>query len=152
MAQAHELLERRLVEIVFGLLILVAGFVHELKRARHHEPSPLLDTAGQMKVNGHIPVNVVKTLPVRVVNIDGHLPCRPPIRDVLSRQSIGSAMYVHDDALKLSPAFRLGKIQLSVWSLQYHGIILLRAEVLKEFVEYAHRITNYDGAGAPSGK
>ena len=59
-------------------------------------------------------------------------------------------MYVHDDTLKLCPVFRLGKIQFPVWGIQYHGVALFGAKVLKEFVEYAHSFTNYDGVVAPS--
>lgn len=34
--------------------------------------------------------------------------------------------------------------------IQYHGVALFGAKVLKEFVEYAHCVTNYGGAVAPS--
>ena len=146
-AELHKLLEPGLIEVVSCVLIFIAGLIYKFERTGHNETTPLIDTASEMKIRINIPVNIIKTLTVRTVNIQSHLPGRSPVSNILAGQGISGAMYLHNDALKLSTSFRLSKIYFSVWSLENNrhtfvrgfcllrGYVLIRTKIIKEFVK-----------------
>ena len=135
----EQLLEPRLVEIVVRLLVLVALRIYQLERLRHDESHTLAHAPRKVKVNLHIPVNVVKAFTVRAVHVDGHLPCLSPVGDVLARERVGGALQFDDHFLHPLAVGGLGKVEVPVWSAQY---ILPITEHTAEKVLYIHITTS----------
>ena len=115
------MLEPGLIEEVQRILILVTFSIDELERARQHEAVALLDTAGEMEVDVDIAVYVIKPSAVRVVNIDGQLPCAAPVGQIFSGQGISGALYLKYDGPGRFAPLRLGEIEVSI-----RGMINLR--------------------------
>ena len=61
-----------------------------------------------MPVGIGVAVDVVERAAVGVVDIDGCLPCPPPVGDVLPCKSVGGLLQLHDDMFYASLVFTLG--------------------------------------------
>ena len=139
--QLHQLSEPCLVEIVCRVLHLLAVRADNLERARHDEALALLDTAGQVQVSVHVPVDVVKRLAVWAVHVDGQLPGVAPVLYVLPRQRVGRALQV-DYHLPHFPAVAfLCEIEVSVSRMQHP--VVMAGEILPYVFPYSHKPTSY---------
>ena len=61
-----------------------------------------------MTVGIGVAVDVVERAAVGVVDIDGCLPCPPPVGDVLTRERVGGLLQLHDDMFYTRLVFTLG--------------------------------------------
>ena len=115
----QQLFEPLLVEIVQRLFILIAFRIHDFEAPCHDEPFALLDTPRQMQIDRHVTVDVIQSLPVRAVDVDGHLPGVTPVPDVLAGERIGSAMEIDDYFLEPSLVVFLRQIEIPVRRVQH---------------------------------
>ena len=90
--KAAELLEPGLVEVVQRLVALITCGVHELERFCHDKTLTLANAAGEVPVGIRVAVDVVESLPVGVINVDGELPRLAPVGDVLTGECVGGLL------------------------------------------------------------
>ena len=81
----QQVLEPRLVEVFGGILYGIPARADKLERAGLDEVVYLVYRTGQMRIKLRVRIDVVKTLPVRVVVVLGHLAGCSPRRYVVLR-------------------------------------------------------------------
>ena len=81
-----------------------------------------------MTVGIGVAVDVVERAAVGVIDIDGCLPCPPPVGDVLTREGIGGLLQLHDDVLHARLVFTLGKVEVTVRGAEYVVVVITAAK------------------------
>ena len=102
-----------------SILVFVALCIDKLEGLGHDEALSLGDTAREMGVDLLVAVDVVETLPVGRVDIDGHLPCRPPVGDVLACERVGGTLQLYDDRTDLLWVLSLVEVEVAVGGVQH---------------------------------
>ena len=102
---AHEVREPLALENLHCRIVLfpVLGFQHEF--LLQGLAVPLADAAREVQVDQRVGVAVVKSAALGVLDIERHLPCLPPCRNIFLRETCRNLVELDEDASLLLGGF-----------------------------------------------